>query len=141
MAILQGQTNSFKLELFSGVHAFGSTYRAVDVFKMALYSSSAVLGPTTTAYTATNEITGPGYSAGGAILTIIAPLVSSNTVCVSFANPSWTGPLTAAGALIYNSSQGNRSVAVLAFGSNITMQPFVVRMPTDTSLYALIRYA
>ena len=147
MSITQAMTTSFKAEINDGIHAFGtSVVRASttpDVFKIALYSSSAALSAATTAYTTTGEITGTGYSAGGQTLSVsVAPTTSGTTAYWSFSNPSWSGAsFTARGALIYNSSQGNRSVAVLDFGSNKTCssQTFTIQMPTADSTSAILR--
>jgi len=145
MSIIQTQTTSFKLELLSGYHAFTSNFRAIDTFKIALYTSVAQLDATTTVYSVTNEVTGTGYSAGGIVLTVIAPTstgtTTGGTVYFSFTNAVWTPAVfTTAGALIYNSTQGNRSVAVLAFGSNITASnTFTITFPLNNSNNAIIR--
>jgi len=145
MAIIQTKTNSFLLELYSGVHAFGSIYRTPDTFKIALYNSTATLNASTTAYSATNEITGVGYAAGGQALAVVGPAVYGTTTSgiayLNFATVIWNpASFTTAGALIYNSSQGNRSVCVLAFGNNITPQNlFTVTFPTNNQNNAIIR--
>jgi hypothetical protein len=140
VSLIQTQTTSFKRELYCGFHAFDSEYRAADTFKIALYTSSASLDSTTTAYTATNEISGSGYVAGGAVLTPTTPAFTGTTAYLNFATVSWTGALTASAALIYNSTQGNRSVCVLAFGNNKTSTTqFVIQFPVTDAFNALIR--
>ena len=137
MSILQTQTTSFKAELYQGIHDL-----ATDVIKIALYTASADLNETTTVYSATNEVANTGtYSAGGSILTPITVSSSDYTAYVGFPNISWTGVITARCALIYNSSQGNKSVAVLDFGSDktSTTMPFTITMPANTATAALIR--
>ena len=112
-----------------------------DVIKIALYTASADLNETTTAYSATNEVANTGtYVAGGATLTPVTVASSGYTAYVGFANVSWTAALTARCALIYNSTQGNKSVAVLDFGSDKTsVTTFLITMPSNTSTTALIR--
>ena len=140
MAVLQTQTTSFKVELLNGYHAFSSAYRAADTFKIALYTSGASLGAATTVYSATNEASGGSYSAGGAVLVPLAPLASGTSACLSFATVSWTGVITANSALIYNSTQGNRSVCVLNFGANKTSaNSFVITFPVQDQYNAVIR--
>jgi hypothetical protein len=134
--IVQGQTTSFKEELYKGVHNF-----TTDTFKIALYTANATLNQDTTAYTATGEITGTGYTAGGKSL--VNPIVSSasGVAYISFDNISWTSAsFTVRGALIYNSSKANRSVAVLDFGSDkVTTSTFTITFPANTSTSAIIR--
>lgn len=119
--ITQTATSSFKLELASAVHDF-----TLDVFKIALYSSTATLGAATMAYSATGEVSGAGYTAAGATLTTIAPVIANNfagipTLVISFVDVSWpSSTLVARGALIYNSSKSNKAVAVLDFGADKT---------------------
>lgn len=138
--IVQGMTDSFIKELTLGVHNFAAS--GGDTFKIALYDASASLGPSTTAYTATNEITGTGYVAGGASLTNVEPAVSDGVCYWSFSNVTWAASqLTASGALIYNSSQSNKAVAVLSFGSSKTMTDFTVQFPANTSAAAILRLA
>ena len=136
MSIVQTQTTSFKVELYKGVHDL-----TTDVIKIALYTASANLDETTTAYSATNEVANTGtYVAGGATLTPITVSSSGYTAFVGFPNISWTGAITARCALIYNSSQGNKSVAVLDFGSDKTSTvTFTITMPANTATAALIR--
>jgi hypothetical protein len=138
MALTQGMTNSFLLQLGLAVHNFAADDG--DTFKIALYDSTATLGPDTTVYTATGEISGSAYSAGGMALTRVQPVVSDGVLIIDFANPTWTGTaLTARGALIYNSSKSNKSVAVLDFGANKTMTNFTIQFPPATSEAAVLR--
>ena len=149
MAISQAMCTSFKVELLNGIHAFGTTViraaTTADTFKIALYTSTATLGATTTAYSATNEITGTGYTAGGNTLTVsVVPTSSGTTAYLSFSNTSWTtATITARGALIYNSSNANKSVAVLDFGSDKTSTAgtFQINFPTAAAGTAIIQIA
>jgi hypothetical protein len=148
MAIVQSMTTSFKTELLNGIHAFGtSVVRAAttpDTFKIALYTSSATLGATTTAYSATNETSGTGYTAGGNTLTTVAPTSSGTTAFLDFNDTTWsTATITANGALIYNSTQADRAVAVLAFGGDKTSTAgdFTIIFPTADASNAIIRIA
>jgi hypothetical protein len=146
MSIIQTQTTGFKLECYEGYHAFTSAYRAADTFKIALYTSTAQLDATTTVYTSSNEVTGTGYTAGGLVLTPTLASIGTTTggtAYLDFANLTWTPAVfTTNGALIYNSSQGNRSVAVLAFGSNINVTTFfTITFPFNDQNNALIRYS
>jgi hypothetical protein len=132
---------SFKVELLQGVHNF--TTSTGDVFKLALYTSSATLGASTTAYSATNEVANSGtYSAGGGTLTNITPTSSGTTALTDFADLSFTSAtITARGALIYNSSDSDKAVAVLDFGSDkiSTAGTFTIQFPAATSSDAIIR--
>jgi hypothetical protein len=137
--ITAGLTNSFKEQLLLGVHDFET-----DVMKIALYTSDAELGPLTTAYTTAGEVSGTGYSAPGLTLTgVTVSLSESNGIAyVSFDNPTWNAATFATrGALIYNSSKSNKSVAVLNFGIDQTMlsQQFQIQLPTNDSESAIIR--
>jgi len=106
---------------------------------MALYTASADLSATTTVYTATGEVVGTGYTAGGAT-TATSVSVTDTTAFVNFSNVVWTAALTARGALIYNSSKSNKAVAILDFGADKTSTTtFTVTMPANTSTTALIR--
>lgn len=138
MAITQGLTASFKLELLEAVHNFNT-----DTFKIALYTSAAILGPDTTVYTSSNEVTSAGYTAGGQVLTGVIVSLGSNVAYVTFNNLTWNNvTFTARGALIYNSSKGNKSVAVYNFGTDQTagaLNVFNIAMPADTANEALIR--
>lgn len=152
MAITQAMTTSFKVDILSGGMNFNTTNRALssntqDTFKIALYTSSATLDATTTAYSSTNEITntsGSAYTAGGATLTTVAPTSSGTTSYVDFNDVSWSSAsFTANGALIYNSSNSNKSVAVLAFGGDKTASngTFTIQFPTPDASNAIIRIA
>lgn len=142
---------SFKLQLLTGTHAFTTTVTrattAADTFKIALYTSSATLDASTTIYSTTNEITntaGSAYVAGGNTLTSATTTSSGTTAYVDFADSSWaTASFTARGALIYNSTQGNKSVVVLDFGSDKTASAgtFTIVFPTNDASNAIIRIA
>ena len=136
MSIVQTQTTSFKAELYQGIHDL-----TTDVIKIALYTANVNLNEDTTVYSATNEVAATGtYVAGGATMTGITVSTSGYTAYVGFANVSWTAALTARCALIYNSTQGNKSVAVLDFGADKTSTTtFLITMPANTSTTALIR--
>ena len=136
MAIVQTQTTSFKAQLYQGIHDL-----TTDVIKIALYTANANLNEDTTVYNSTNEVPNTGtYFAGGAQLTPITIGTSGYTAFVGFPNISWTGAITARCALIYNSTQGNKSVAVLDFGSDKTSTvTFTITMPANTATAALIR--
>jgi len=136
MSIVQTQTTSFKAELYQGIHDL-----TTDVIKIALYTANANLNEDTTVYSATNEVAATGtYVAGGATMTGITVSTSDYTAYVGFDNVSWTGVITARCALIYNSTQGNKSIAVLDFGSDKTsVTTFLITMPANTSTTALIR--
>lgn len=138
MAITQGMCDSFKVQILNGVHNFSA-----DTFKIALYTSSATLGETTTAYAATNETSGSNYTAGGNTLTVnVTPTNTGNVAYVSFANTTWTtATITARGALIYNSSKSNSSVCVLDFGGDKTSTAgnFTINFPTADATTAIIR--
>ena len=119
MAIYQTMCTSFKAEVAQALHNF--TAGTGDVFKLALYVATANLGADTTAYTSTGEASGTNYSAGGIALTNITPLSSGTTGYWSFDDATFTNvTLSCAGALIYNSTNGNRAVCVLSFGNTIT---------------------
>jgi hypothetical protein len=136
MSIVQTQTTSFKAELYQGIHDL-----TTDVIKIALYTANANLNENTTVYSSNDEVAATGtYSLGGAQLTPITVNTSDYTAYVGFPNISWTGAITARCALIYNSTQGNKSVAVLDFGSDKTSTgTFTITMPPNTATAALIR--
>lgn len=138
--IQQGLTNSFKVEMLQAGQNL-----VTDTLRMALYTAFADIGPNTTVYTSTNEVTGTGYVAGGAAVTgaTISTDVQTGTVYVDFANVSWPGAsFTARGALIYNVTAGNKSIAVLDFGSDKTFSSTnnTVTMPVNSATTALIRF-
>jgi hypothetical protein len=133
-SILQTQTTSFKTELYTAVHNLST-----DTLKIALYTASADLNEATTAYSATNEVTGTGYVAGGVVLTGVTISSSGYTAYVDFADVVFGASVTARCALIYNVTQGNKSIAVLDFGSDKTSANFTITMPANTATAALIR--
>jgi hypothetical protein len=146
MTIAQTSTTSFKVELLQAVHNFGPT--TPNTYKIALYTATSDIGPDTTVYTTSNEVVGTGYVAGGNTLVISTSPTSGNnaqsvpTAFISFSNSSWTGAtFTARGALIYNSTQGNKSVAVLDFGADktVTDDTFQVIFPTASATSAIVR--
>ena len=146
MTIAQTATTSFKVELLQAIHSFGPT--SPDTFKIALYTAASDIGPSTTVYTASNEVVGAGYVAGGNTLAIsINPTSGNNslnipTAFTSFVNSTWTNAtFTARGALIYNSTEGNKSVAVLDFGADktVTNDTFQVIFPTASATSAIVR--
>ena len=156
MAISQAMCTSFKQELLQGIHNFTSgsgggtttTTGSGNAFKVALYTSSASLGASTTAYSGTNEASGTGYSSGGAALTNVTPTTSSTTALTDFADVTWSSSsVTARGAVIYNSStaagSANRAVLVLDFGSDKASSSgdFTITFPTADSSSAIIRIA
>lgn len=136
--IVQHMTTSFKEEILKGVHDL-----TTDVLKIALYDAQANLSAETTVYTTDNEITGVNYTAGGKVMTGVTVNKSGTTAYVGFDNVAWApAAFTARGALIYNSSKGNKSIAVLDFGSDIYGNPnFTVQMPVATATDALLRIA
>lgn len=140
MAIQQTLTTSFKQQMLQAGQNL-----ATDTLKLALYTGFTTLGPNTTAYTTDSEITGTGYTAGGIILTGVTIGTSTNgVVYVNFNNAVWNPAVFNAvrGALIYNVSKSNSSVAVLDFGSdkNCT-NTFTVTMPANTDSTALLRFS
>ncbi len=141
--ISQGLTTSFKTQLMTATHDF--TASTGDTFKMALYLSTATVDADTKVYTATGEISGTGYTAGGIALTTTTPTSSGTTAFVSFLTATFTGVVasTIAGALIYNSSKSNKSVAVLDFGGlkiSTVAAPLVITFPTVAATTAIIRF-
>ena len=143
MAITQAMCTSFKQELLTGTHNF--TNSTGDSFKIALYTSSATLGASTTAYTATNEVSGTGYTATGETLTNVTPTTSGTSGITDFSDVSWTSStITANGALIYNdTAAGDPSVVVLAFGSDKSSSggTFTVSFPAAAAGTAIIEIA
>ena len=138
--IQQGLTNSFKQEMLQAGQNL-----ITDTLYMALYTAFSDIGPLTTVYTTTNEVTGTGYTAGGVVVTgaTISTDVQTGTVYVNFDNVSWPGAnFVARGALIYNVTQSNKSVAVLDFGSDKTFSSVsnTVTMPVNSATTALIRF-
>jgi len=156
MANTQAMTTSFMGELMTATHNFGvAPIRAVttvDSFKAALYLTTATVNASTTAYSASNEVSGTGYSAGGVAVTFGTPPTATNssvTAGVAFVTPSasitYTGVTLATAfdaVLIYNSTQSNKAVSVHTFGSQtITAGTFTLTMPANTTSTALIRLA
>lgn len=142
MAISTSMTTSFKSGLLSALHDFDNP--GGNTFKIALYTSTATLGATTTAYSATNEITGTGYTAGGNTLTSVSPTTSGTTAYVDFADTTWSSStITANGALIYNANSANASVVTLAFGSDKSSSngDFTIVFPVANATDAIIRIA
>jgi hypothetical protein len=148
MTIAQTATTSFKVELLQALHNFGPT--SPNVFKIALYTAAATLNADTLVYTSggSNEVVGAGYVEGGNILVIaVSPTSGNNTLgiptaFVSFAASTWqAASFTTRGALIYNSTNGNRSVAVLDFGADKTVvnDTFQVIFPTASANSAIVR--
>ena len=138
MTIYQGLTTSFKVDMLNGKQNVAS-----DTLKMALYTAFATLNQDTTAYTSDNEISGTGYTVGGQALSNVTINSGSNTVYVSFSNVVWNpAQFTTRGALIYNETKSNASIAVLDFGSDKIQtgnNTFTVILPPDTESSALIR--
>jgi hypothetical protein len=133
-SILQTQTTSFKKQLYQGVHDL-----TTDTLYIALYTANADLNEGTTVYTTSGEVTGTGYVAGGVLLTGVTLETSGSTAYVNFANVVFNASVTARCALIYNVTQGNKSIAVLDFGSDKTSTNFTITMPANTATAALIR--
>jgi hypothetical protein len=143
MPITQAMATSFKVELMQALHDFDNP--GGNTFKIALYTSSATLGATTTAYTTSNEVATAGnYTAGGNTLTAVTPTSSGTTAFTDFADTTWaSATITANGALIYNNTNSNRAVAVLAFGGDKTSTngDFTIVFPTADASNAIIRIA
>jgi hypothetical protein len=133
-SIVQTQTTSFKKELYQGIHDL-----TTDILKISLYTANADLNAATTAYSSTNEVTGTGYVAGGIVLTGTTVQSDGYTAYVNFSNAIFNAAVTARCALIYNVTQGNKSIAILDFGSDKTSSNFTITMPANTASAALIR--
>jgi hypothetical protein len=137
----QAMCTSFKVELLKAQHNFLAS--GGHTFKFALFTSSATLDATTTAYSATNEVSSVNYTAGGFTLTNVDPSSSGTTALTTFsANPTWSNvTFTASQALIYNTSASNKAVAVLDFGGSqpVTAGTFTVNIPSATSTTAILR--
>ena len=141
MAITQTLTDTFLQDCLDGAQNLGD---GGDTLKIALYTSSATLGATTSAYTATNEVSGTGYTAGGATLASQAVAYDATNKVAFFdaADPAFTtATITARGALIYNNTKSNASIAVLDFGSDFTSTAgtFTVQLPSAAHNTAIIR--
>ena len=143
MAITQAMCTSFKKELMEAKHNF--LLSGGDTFKIALYTSSATLSAATTAYSATNEVSGTNYSAAGNTLTRIDPSSSGTTAFTDFADTTWaSSTITARGAVIYNdSASGDPSVIVLDFGADKSSSAgdFKIVFPAADASNAIIRIA
>lgn len=141
MAITQAMATSFKQEILVKGHDF--TLSTGDSMRIAMYTSSATLNATTTAYSATNEVSGTGYTATGDVLTNVTPTTSGTTAFTDFADNTWSAStITARGALIYNdTSAGNDAVIVLDFGSDKSSSAgdFTVQFPVADASNAIIR--
>ena len=133
-SIVQTQTTSFKKELYQAVHNM-----LTDTLKIALYTANADLNEDTTIYSATNEVTGTGYVAGGVTLTGVTLNSDGYTAYINFSNVVFNAAVTSRCALIYNVTRGNKSIAVLDFGSDKTSTNFTITMPANTATAALIR--
>lgn len=134
--ITQTITASFLAQIPIGTHDL-----SLDSLKMALYLSAASIGASTTVYTDVSETSGTGYTPGGVALTNVTIGSDADGSFISFDNPAWpSSSFTARGALIYNASKGNKSIAVLDFGSDKEAGPnFTVVLPANTASTALIR--
>ena len=143
MAISTAMCTSFKQEILVGTHNFTAT--TGNTFKLALFTSSATLGASTTAFDASdNEVSGTGYSSGGSNLTNVTPTTSGTTALCDFTDLVFSSAsITANGALIYNSSASNKAVCTLAFGGDKTSTAgdFTVQFPTADASNAIIRIA
>ena len=145
MAITSAVCNSFKTEVLRAIHNF--TASSGNSFKLALYTSSATLNKSTTAYATTNEISntsGSAYSAGGTALTNVTPALSGDTACCDFADVSFTSAsFTANGCLIYNDTQADKAVCVVAFGGDKTVSSgtFTIQFPAADASNAIVRIA
>ena len=133
-SIVQTQTTSFKMELYQAVHNM-----LTDTLKIALYTANANLNEATTIYSTTNEVTGGGYVAGGVTLTGVTLNSDGYTAYINFSNVVFNAAVTSRCALIYNVTRGNKSIAVLDFGSDKTSTNFTITMPANTATAALIR--
>ena len=137
MAITQAMCTQFKRDVMLGLHDLDS-----DTIKIALYTSSATLNATTTAYATTNEISGAGYTAGGVTLASASVVNNSTSGCFDSDDPSWTSAtFTARGALIYNDTESDLAIAVLDFGGDFTVAggTFKIVFPAQTASNAIVR--
>lgn len=142
MAISSAIPTSFKQELLVGTHNF--TASSGNSFKLALYTSSATLGATTTAFTTTGQASGTNYTSGGATLTSVTPTTSGTTAICDFADLVFgTATITARGAMIYNDTQSDKAVAVIDFGGDKTSTAgnFTIVFPAANATAAIIRLA
>ena len=137
MAITQAMCTQFKRDVMLGLHDLDS-----DTIRIALFTSSATLNATTTAYATTNEISGAGYTAGGVALASASVINNSTSGCFDATDPEWTGAtFTARGALIYNDTESDLAIAVLDFGGDFTVAggTFKIVFPAQTKDTAIIR--
>jgi hypothetical protein len=137
MAITSAVCNSFKQELLGGIHDLDT-----DTIKIALYTSSATLGASTTAYSSSNEVVGAGYTGGGNTLSGASITLDGSVAIVDFNDTTWsTATITARGALIYNSSKSDKAIAVIDFGGDKTSTSgdFTVVFPDATGTNAIVR--
>lgn len=146
MAITQAVCSSFKRELLEGVHSFklSGIITSHKTYQIALYTSSATLDSTTTAYSATNEVVGTGYTARGNVLTNVAPVLSGTTAFIDFADSAWAAAtITARGAVIFSTTTGDPAVMVLDFGADKTSTAgtFTIQFPVADSSTAILRLA
>tara|TARA_Y100000592_G_C5374916_1_gene270438 strand:+ start:50 stop:481 length:432 start_codon:yes stop_codon:yes gene_type:complete len=143
MAITSAICNSFKTEILTGVHNF--TASSGDTFNLALYTSSATLNKSTTAYTTSEEVSGSGYTAKGNALTSVTPALSTDTAVCDFADTSFTSAsFTARGCLIFNdSATGDPAVCAIDFGADktVTSGTFTIQFPAADASNAIIRIA
>ena len=142
MSITSALCTSFKQEILVGTHNFTAT--SGNSFKLALYTSSATLNASTTAYTTSNEVSGTGYTAAGAAVTSVTPTTSGTTAFCDFADLTFSSStITANGALIYNDTQSDKAVCTLAFGGDKTSTAgdFTIQFPTADASNAIIRIA
>ena len=142
MAITSTLTTSFKVELLKGNHNF--TNSSGDTMKLALYTSSATLGATTTSFVTTGQASGTGYSSGGSNLTNVTPTSTGTTAVTDFSDLTFgTATVTARGCMIYNSSDSNKSVATIDFGGDKTSTAgdFTIVFPAKAASTAIIRIA
>lgn len=140
MPITQALTNSFRTEIFQGLHNFSNP--GGHTFKLALYTNSANLNANTSFYTTSGEVSGTGYAAGGVILTSITPVIAEGVVTLDFQDVTIaSSTITARGAMIYNATSANRSVAIFDFGIDRSTNnaPFVIIFPSPTANGAVIR--
>ena len=145
MSIASAVCNSFKQEILVGTHNF--TASSGNAFKLAMYTSSASLGAGTTAYATTNEISntsGSAYTAGGKVIVSVTPALDGSTACCDFADISFTSAsFTANGCLIYNDTQADKAVCVVAFGGDKTVSSgtFTIQFPAADASNAIVRIA
>ncbi len=137
MANTQAMCTQFKRDVMLGLHDLDT-----DTLKIALYTSSANLDATTTAYTTSNEVSGAGYTAGGETLTNASVIINSTSGCFDSDNPEWTSAtFTARGALIYNETESNLAIAVLDFGGDFSVAggTFRIVFPAQTANTSIVR--